>query len=476
MAKHTLFDNQDLVPCTDFACVGGNFGYVEGMLRFVCIAIGSCALLAAQDTALARREFAQAVLAGQRGDAEAKAKHEEAARIAHPTAILLVDRAARRAIKDDDIKTASTLYRTLAENRADSLHAQFLYVDFLRAQSKEDDFALNLAVDKLESLQKELPSDPQVLERLLRLYEQQGLRPKSEALYQAYLKLPQPDPAVAEMFTRILRDQDDAQSREQLDRMYRQRMEETPEDPNLARAASEHFRKTSRVPEAIALLQTHVKAAPSSLDMRVRLGILLLADKKTAEGEAALVAALAIDPTLFVAHQSLAKLYGQQEKPDLARKHRSEMLKLRGGDATEFRDVGQEFLKANDAKSARILFEKACFDYPKDVDLLYLRAVATHLDAEESAKAPALFDEAEKLAKEPTRNPLYLRNAAESFWTAKQTDKAEARLRDAIKAYPAAEKKESAAAIRLLASWWQQQNKNADAAKALLQRAEMLEK
>ena len=84
------------------------------MLRFVSIVMGTCGFLAAQDTALARREFAQAVLAGQRGDTEAKAKHEESARIAHPTAILLVDRAARRAIKEDDVKTASTLYRTLA--------------------------------------------------------------------------------------------------------------------------------------------------------------------------------------------------------------------------------------------------------------------------------------------------------------------------------------------------------------------------
>lgn len=446
------------------------------MLRWISIAIASSGILCAQDTALARREYAQAVLAGLRGDAEGKARHEEAARIAHPTALLLADRAARRAIKAGDIKTASTLYRTLAQDRQDSLPAQFLYTDFLRSQSAEDDFALRLAVEKLEELRKKQPTHPEILERLLRLYEQQMQREKSEALYQDYLKHAEADPAVAEMFSRILRDQDDAQSQEQLDKMYRQRIEETPGDPNLARAASEHFRKTKRLPEAIALLQKHVKAAPSSLDMRVRLGILLLANKQEAEGEAALLASLAIDPSLYVAHQSLAKLYGQQQKPEQARKHRSEMLKLRGGDASEFLEVSQEYLNAKDAKAARILLEKACFDYPKDVDLLYLRAVATHLDAGESAKAPALFDEAEKLAKAPTRNPLYLRHAAESYWTAKQTEKAESRLRDAIKAYPATQKKESAAAIRLLASWWQQQNKNPDAAKALLQRAEMLEK
>lgn len=446
------------------------------MMRETIVLLITCGSLAAQDTALARREFARSVLAGLRGDQEGKVRHEEAARMAHPQAILLADRAAQRAFAAGDIKTASTLYRTLAQDRRDSLHAQFLYIDFLRSQSKEDDFALKLAVEALENLTKSHPAHREVLERLLRSYEQQGLRAKSEALYQEYLKQPAADPAVAEMFTRILRDQDDADSRDHLDRMYRQRMEESPEDPVLARAASEHFRKTKRIPEAILLLQEHIKAAPSSLDMRVRLGVLQLANQQVAEGEATLRAALGIDPSLYVAHQSLAKLYTQQNKPDLARGHRAEMLKLRGGDADEFREVAGEYLKAKDAKAARILLEKACFDHPEDGDMHYLRAMATYLDVAERNKAPALFDEAEKRSKEPTRNPLYLRHAAESYWSVQQCEKAENLLRAAIKAYPASEKKDSAAAMRLLASWWLQQNKNADAAKALLQRADLLEK
>jgi predicted Zn-dependent protease len=433
-------------------------------------------LLPAQDTAMARREFARAVLAGLRGDEVSKARHEEAAREAHPQAILLADRAAQRAMAVGDIKTASTLYRTLALDRRDSLQAQFLYIDFLRSQGKEDDFALKLAVEALENLAQTHPGQREVLERLLRSYEQQGQRAKSEALYQQYIKQPHADPAVAEMFSRILRDQDDAESRDHLDRMYRQRMEDSPEDPVLARAASEHFRKTKRIPEAIELLQQHVKVAPSSLDMRVRLGVLLLADQQEAEGEAALRAALVIDPNLYIAHQSLAKLYTQQKKPDLVRSHRAEMLKLRGGDADDFRQVAEEYLKVPDPKSARILLEKACFDHPENVDLLYLRAMATHLDVDEKHRAPVLFDEAEKQAKEPTKNPIYLRHAAEAYWNAKQSEKAENLLRTAIKSYPPSAKKESAIAMRLLAEWWQQQNKNGDAAKALLQRADLMEK
>jgi predicted Zn-dependent protease len=253
-------------------------------------------------------------------------------------------------------------------------------------------------------------------------------------------------------------------------------MTQTPEDVSLARAASEHFRKTNRLPEAIEILQKHIKAKPSSIDLRVRLGVLLLAHDQEKEGESTLLAVLKIDPSHYIAHQSLAKLYLKQNKKDLVLIHRSEMLKLRGGDADEFREVSEDFLQAKETKAARILLEKACFDFPKNSELAYLRAVATHLDAEKTDQASALFDEAEKLAKEPTKNPLYLRHAAESYWNAKQTDKAENLLRSAIKAYPSSAKKESATAIRLLASWWQQLDKNHDAAQALLQRAEMLEK
>ena len=433
-------------------------------------------ILSAQDTALARREFAKAVLSDLRGDQNGKSKHEEAARVAHPQAILLADRAAKRALRSGDTKTASTLYRQLANDRADSLHAQFLYTDFLRAHSADDDYAWQLAVDHLEKIKTLQPTQPEVLERLLRLYEQKGERQQSEKLYQDYLTQPNNDPAVAAMFHRILRDQDDATSREHLDRMYREKMTDTPGDERLARQASEHFRKTKRLGEAIDVLQQHVKAMPSSLDLRVRLGILQLAHHQEKEGEATLLDTLKIDPSLFLAHQSLAKLYDQQNKADLARKHRTEMLKLRGGDVSEFREVAEDLLRAKEAKAARILLEKACFDFPKDADLAYLHAVATHLDAEQAEKAAERFDLAQQLAQTPTTNPLYLRHASEAYWGAKQTEKAESLLRAAIKAYSAKEKKESAAAMRLLASWWKQQDKNPDAANALLQRAEMLEK
>jgi hypothetical protein len=69
-----------------------------------------------------------------------------------------------------------------------------------------------------------------------------------------------------------------------------------------------------------------------------------------------------------------------------------------------------------------------------------------------------------------------LLGSAEAYWNAGKAELAESALRQAIKLYAPEQKKDSAAAMRLLASWWQQQNKNVEAAKALIQRAEMMEK
>ena len=447
------------------------------LCRAIVLACFFSSPLHAEDTALARREFAQAVLASVRGDDEQQAKHEEAARIAHPTAVLLANRGAKRLLEQGDVKGASTMYRELAAARPDSLRSQLLYADFLRSTGKGDDFALGLAMKTLENAQPQFPGDAQVIERLFRLYEQKNQREKSLALYRNYLSQADADPLVAENFARVLFDSDDVKSHAEIDKLFMDRMSQQPENPVLARAASEHFRIAKQLDQAIAMLQRHVDVAPTSLDLRVRLGVLQLAHDQLAEGEKTLLDVLQIAPSLFLAHQSLAKLYDKQSKPEEARVHRAEVLKIRGGDAGEFRQLGREWTDAGQHKNARILLEKACFYYPKDAELAYLLAAATRRDPETSTRAPALFRIAEALGgAQPGKNPMYSREAAEAFWQAKDYVQAESQLRQAIKMYPPEAKKESAAAMRLLASWWQQQGKNAEAAKALLQRAEMLEK
>ena len=75
----------------------------------------------------------------------------------------------------------------------------------------------------------------------------------------------------------------------------------------------------------------------------------------------------------------------------------------------------------------------------------------------------------------PAGDPVFLREFAEALLEAGQTPAAEERLRLAIRGYPAEQKKESAAALRRLAGIWQQEKRNEEAAKALLQRADSLD-
>jgi tetratricopeptide (TPR) repeat protein len=443
------------------------------MKWLICCLLCSPALDAA-DFSLARREFLRALLAQQQVDSEAQQIHLRRAQAADPGSLVLTQRVADMAMQQGDIKAASRLYRDLAKQRQDLLAAQFLYTDFLRAQGHDDDFALNLATKHLESLQHQYPAHPEVTERLLRLYQQRGWREKSEALFQSYQAHPQADPRIAQSFARLLRDQDDQQSRAQLDAMYRERFSLTPQDAQLARDAAEHFRQSGRIDEAITTLLAHVRAAPSSLDLRVRLGILQLAHQQTANGEKTLLDAISIDPTLVVAHQALAKLYQQQRQPKRARKHRSEMLQLRGGDAREFAQLSEEYLQSKEFQPACSLLEKAVHRYPEDRDLLYLSGIAHELARSPAPKVLHFFQRAEKIPSDCPPSPRYQYHSAIAHWQSGDKEAAEQRLRAAIKQYPAEAKEETITALRLLASWWQEQGKHPSAAQALLRRAEML--
>ena len=66
-------------------------------------------------------------------------------------------------------------------------------------------------------------------------------------------------------------------------------------------------------------------------------------------------------------------------------------------------------------------------------------------------------------------------DVAEALIEEGQAAPAEARLRQAIRAFPAEAKKESAASMRRLAGLWESQGKNADAGRALRQRADALD-
>jgi predicted Zn-dependent protease len=425
-------------------------------------------LFAAQNPQL---EFALGALAESRGDEGPAAAHFENARLADPTAAPLVERGVSRLLASGDRSAAIALYREFAASRPDDLPAQIGYADFLTEQGRGDSLALKLATETLDAALGKNPGQPELIRRLVALDRSRG-----DILIE---QLPPADPAATLLFaelSRSLHDSEDATIRAEIDRRFLLTLESHPENPTLARAASLHFRETDRPDQAIDILKRHTGAAPWSLDLRVRLGILEFDAKRDADGESTLKELLTIHPKHALAHQALAKFYRLRDQPEPAARHAGEWLKIRGGSATEFLKLADERLAAGDPREARLLLERAVFDHPEDAELRMKLAIATHRDPETRARAPRLFREAEgDLAEAKSADPAFLTASAEAMIEAGQSKAGEERLRAAIRAYPPSAKKETAAALRRLATLWTAENRNADAARALLSRADSLD-
>ncbi|WP_193212085.1 tetratricopeptide repeat protein [Luteolibacter marinus] len=424
-------------------------------------------------------DFARGVLARERGDREAEAAAFEAARAADPTAFFLTDRVAELRRGAGDLEGASTLYREFAAAHPRYLRAHLTYADFLRDSAPGDDFVAKLALETLENSLAEFPRSLAVKKRLFRTYESLGQREKSTALFESLAADPEgvDDAVAAAGMARTLFPKDDPAALARMDALYREACRKVPADPDLALEASMHFRGTGRLAEAAGILEAHVAAAPWSLDLRIKRAVMLLMLDRQDDGEKALLEVLEIDPRKDLAHQTLAKLYRKQERVAEALPHAAEVLTIRGGSASEFLDLADEFLAADRSREARLLLEKAVFFHPDDAGLLVKLAVATRRDPESRDQASRLFREAEAMSGEdgPAGDPEFLCEFAESLLEGGQTAAAEERLRRAIRAFPAGAEKKTAAALRRLAGIWQAEKRNEEAAKALLQRADSLD-
>lgn len=422
-----------------------------------------------------RLDYALGVLARKRGETEEARRRFESARAADPTAFPLVEIAIRQCLSTGDRAGAVKLYRDIAAARPENLSIQLVYADFLDAEGKGDSIARKLSDEALQAALARYPGHPEIIRRLFD--HASGNRQRQEELLAL---LGKEDPASSMLYTRLSRtlfDADDAEARKRVDEHLQLSFQANPGSAELARSASDHFRNSGRPAEAISILEEHVRAAPSSLDMRVRLGILYFAAKRDEEGERALKEVLDINPNEGLAHQSLAKFYRLREQPEPARIHAGEALKIRGGSASEFLKLGNEWLDAGNPREARLLLEKAVFVHPDNRDLAEKLAIATRRDPETRDQAARLFREAE--AAKPVdgkTDPAFLVESASALIDEGQGKAAEERLRNAIRAYPAESKKETAAALRQLAALWEKENRNLDAARSLRQRADTLDR
>jgi tetratricopeptide (TPR) repeat protein len=426
-----------------------------------------------------RLEFAKGLLDQSNGKITEAAQRFEAARLADPLALPLVERAAQRRLAEGNLASAVTLYRDLATAQPARLDAQLTYADFLRNQGGGDGLAEKIAGEALENALHQFPGSLAILRRLFLNSEARTDHKRSLSLFDSLVASPPLSPAtmlMAEEWSRLLFPAAEKSALARLDALFVSSVQAFPRDPDLARAASEHFRKTKRLDQAIAILQTHAAAVPYDLELRTRLGILQLSADQTAAGEATLNDVLVIDSRRVLAHESLAKLYRQQEKPALARPHADAVLKIRGGDPSEFIALADEWLAAEQPKLARILLEKARYDHPNDPAIAAKLAIASRRDPETRSLSSRLFRAAEALIPTDAKpEPTFLAESAEALIDEQRLPAAEEHLRKAIKAFPPDAKKDTALTLRRLAGLWESQGKNADAAHALRQRADAMD-
>lgn len=423
-----------------------------------------------------RLEYAFGVLAECRGETGAATTRFENARLADPLAAPLVERGVARLLAEGDRSGATGLYRDFAAARPDDLSAQLGYADFLTQQGKGDALALKLAVETLDAPLTKNPGHPEIIRRLFSLLRSRNESDRAASLLEG---LSSDDPASVMLFavlSRGLHEADDAVALAEIDRRYLLALGAHPENQVLAREVSDHFRDTRRLDQAIDALKRNTEATPWSLDARVRLGILQFSAKLDDDGEKSLKQVLEIHPRQALAHQALAKFYRLRGKPEAAAFHAAELLKIRGGSPSEFIKLADERMAAGDARSARLLLERAVFDHPEHQDLLMKLAVATQQDATTRARAPRLFREAEAaFGERKISDPAFLTASAEALIGAGQSKAGEERLRAAIRAFPTDAKKDTAATLRRLATLWETENRNLDAARALRQRAGALD-
>lgn len=416
------------------------------------------------------------VLEEIRGHQERAAAYVEKARGLDPTAAPLVRRAVERLLEARKRAEAIRLWQELAAARPGDATLQTAYADFLVRQGSGGALALKLATDTLESQLARYPGNPEIIRRLCSIYQNQGGLARCRELAS---RLAPGEPAAVLLFAdlaRTLHDRDDTSARDETARRFDLALTEQPGHAGLARAASEFHRNAGDREKAIEALTRHITAAPWSLDLRARLGILLFAANRGPEGERVLLDLLAIHPRHGQAHQSLAKYYRMNGDAGAAARHADEALKIRGGDPAEFLKLADEHLAANRPREARLLLEKAVFDHPENPDLRMKLAVASQRDPESRARASRLFREAEAAAPEDViTDPLFLTGSAEALIASGQSKAAEERLRAAIRLHPPEAKAETAATLRRLATLWETENRNLAAARALRQRADALD-
>lgn len=422
-------------------------------------------------------DFSYGVLEQQRGNEPSAAARFEKAYAVDPLAMPLVQIVANARLKDGKRASALQAYERVIEARSDEPYLALEYGDFLGEAGKGDALTQKKRAEIYGKALEAMPGEYLPIERLIRVAREDGDDDRARELLEKLVTDSEEAVSYYVSTTKSLYDSRDEAAAKRIDSCFAEAMDSHPEWVGIARAASDHFRQSDRLEQAIEILRKHVEARPSSLDLKIRLGILLFSGKQDEEAVKVVREVLGLHPKKALAHESLAKHFRQKGQLDEARHHAAQLLMIRGGTAEEFLELAAELSAADDFRAARILLEKAVFLHEGNTQLMMNLAIATSRDPETKDDATRLFQEAETMLKNPAdMDPAFLLELAKGLLAQGQVKAAEERLRSAIRSFPSEAKNETAAAMRALAGIWLSENRNLDAARALISRAEAMEK
>lgn len=422
-------------------------------------------------------DFSYAKLEQMRGNQEKSEEFYTKAYAADPSAMPLVRIMSEMLLNDGDRAGALKVYQDAIMARPDDDSLLLEYGDFLGRVGTGDAIADRLREEAYGKFLEAHPGTFVAVERMIRFLREKGEDDRARELLES-LGNESPDAILYYVATtKSLYDSRDEEAAKRIDARFAGAMEEHPEWDGIARKASDHFRDSGRLELSIDVLGRHLEVMPSSLDLKIRQGILMFSAKRYEEGVALLKEVLAVHPKKALAHESLAKYYRREGMPKEARAHAAEILKIRGGSPEDFLELAAELEQDGEIRSARLLLEKAAFDHPENSELLMRLAIVTGKDPETKDRAARLFKQAESTAAGEAGeiDPGFLIESAKELIAQGEVKAAEERLRTAIRNLPKGAKKETAEAMRTLAGIWISENRNLDAANALIQRAAAME-
>ena len=388
-------------------------GGVESFMRIVfCIGMATVSALNASSLL----DFTYGTLEKQRGNDKRADKYYEKAFAADPAAMPIVRMIAEKRLAAGDRAAAFGIYQHAVDARPDEPMIQIEFGDFLGCIGKGDAIAETKQQESYRKVLSAAPGSYIPIEQLIRQARDHG----NNTSARQYLEQLNLDTSEAVRFyvatTKSLYDSKDKDAQARIGKCFTDATESHPEWIATARAASDHFREAGDMEKAISILRRHVETVSSSLDLKIRLGILLISSKHDDEGVAILKQVLDVYPGKALAHESLAKYCRQQGMQKEAREHAAELLKIRSGTPDEFIKLADELIADNEFRAARLLLEKAVFDHDEDASLMMKLAIATSRDSETKDKAARHFREAESMLANPAdMNPAFLLASAKEL-------------------------------------------------------------